>query len=332
MAHDRAQFPRRAPFGASRRLVMASDLNVALAGRYRIERELGSGGMATVYLAEDVRHRRKVALKVLRPLLAASLGAERFLREIEIAAGLHHPHILPVYDSGSADDLLYYVMPFVDGPSLRNRLTTSGALPIHEAVRIIREVAAALAYAHARGVVHRDIKPENIFLSRGHALVTDFGVAKAVRETATRSAVTGAHLTSAGATLGTPAYMAPEQATADPTLDHRVDIYVLGVVAYEILAGSAPFTGKSLQQILIAQITQRPDPLSSHRPDVPPAIEAVVMRCLEKNPADRWQDAEAIVRSLDGIATSAGVVSRARAIFAQVAAVRRRLIRATGQS
>ena len=281
-------------------------LAAALTGRYRVTRELGAGGMATVYLAEDTKHHRQVAVKVLRPELAASLGPERFLREIEIAARLHHPHILPLYDSGGADDVLFYVMPFVEGQSLRDRLAKAGALPIDEATRIIREVADALAYSHQHGVVHRDIKPENVLLSGSHALVTDFGVAKAVSDAAAAS-----NLTATGVALGTPAYMAPEQATADPSLDHRVDIYALGVMGYEILAGRAPFLGTNPQQIIAGHLTQRPDALSIHRHTVPPGLEAVVMRCLEKNPGDRWQSADDMLRALDAMATLSGPVTAA---------------------
>lgn len=279
-------------------------LDAALNGRYRIERELGAGGMATVYFADDLRHHRPVAIKVLRPDLAASLGAERFLREIDIAAKLHHPHIVPLYDSGGADDVLFYVMPLVEGHALRDRLK-SGAFSIEEGTRIIREVADALAYSHRQGVVHRDIKPENILLSSGHALVMDFGVAKAVSDATGSAAMTGT-----GVTLGTPAYMAPEQATADPNLDHRVDLYALGVMAYEILAGRPPFSGNA-QQVIAAHLTRKPDPLSAHRNTVSPALEAVVMRCLEKNPADRPQSADDVLRALDAAATTAAAVTAA---------------------
>jgi tetratricopeptide (TPR) repeat protein len=273
-------------------------LDAALTGRYRIERELGAGGMATVYIAEDLRHRRQVAVKVLRPELAASLGAERFLREIEIAARLQHPHILPLHDSGNAGDVLFYVMPLVDGQSLRDRLVKGGALSIEEATRIIREVADALAYSHRQGVVHRDIKPENILLSSGHALVTDFGVAKAVSDSQAASNLTGT-----GVSLGTTTYMAPEQATADPATDHRADIYALGVMAYELLGGQPPFTGNP-QQVLAGHLTRRPEALSAHRATVPPALEAIVMRCLEKNAGDRPQSADEVLRALDAIATT----------------------------
>ena len=220
-------------------------LKAALANRYAIEHELGAGGMATVYLAEDLKHERKVAVKVLRPDLAAVLGVERFLREVRIEANLSHPHILPLYDSGEADGFLYYVMPYVDGESLRDKLSREGELPIAEAVRILREVADALSHAHEQGVVHRDIKPDNVMLSGRHAMVTDFGVAKAVSQATGRE-----QLTTAGVAIGTAAYMAPEQAAADPNVDHRADIYAFGVLAYEMLTGRPPFTGTSPQMVL----------------------------------------------------------------------------------
>ncbi|MGH7497397.1 MAG: protein kinase domain-containing protein [Gemmatimonadales bacterium] len=269
-------------------------LRAALAERYRLERELGQGGMATVYLAEDLKHRRKVALKVLRPELAATLGPDRFFREIEVAARLQHPHILPLHDSGEAQGFLYYVMPFVEGQNLRGRLSRQGELPIHEAVKLLAEVADALAYAHAQGVVHRDIKPDNVLLSGRHALVTDFGVAKAVSEATGRQA-----LTTAGIALGTPAYMAPEQAAADPNLDHRVDIYALGVMGYELLTGRPPFTGLSSQEVLAAHVTQQPEPVATRRPAVPDVLAAVIMKCLAKRPADRWQSADEVLNQLE---------------------------------
>ncbi len=269
-------------------------LRAALADRYRLDRELGQGGMATVYLAEDLKHRRKVALKVLRPELAATLGPDRFFREIEVAARLQHPHILPLHDSGEAQGFLYYVMPYVEGQNLRGRLTRQGELPIHEAVKLLAEVADALAYAHAQGVVHRDIKPDNVLLSGRHALVTDFGVAKAVSEATGRQA-----LTTAGIALGTPAYMAPEQAAADPNLDHRVDIYALGAMGYELLAGRPPFTGLSSQEVLAAHVTQQPESVATRRPAVPDALAAVIMKCLAKRPADRWQSADEVLSQLE---------------------------------
>ena len=278
-------------------------LKSALASRYSIEREVGAGGMATVYLAEDLKHHRQVAIKVLKPEYAATVGPERFLREIEIAAQLHHPHILPLHDSGDAGGFLYFVMPYVPERSLRSRLDTEGRLPIADAVRVLRDVADALAHAHQRGVVHRDIKPENVLLSGHHALVTDFGVAKAMSE-----AADGQHLTGAGITLGTPTYMAPEQAAAEPNLDHRLDIYALGVLAYEMLTGRPPFERPTVPQLLTAHMTQAADPVSRHRDDVPPELEQVVMRCLEKEPADRLQSAEEFLAQLEKLTTpTAGV-------------------------
>ncbi len=275
-----------------------SRLAAALAGRYAIERELGQGGMATVYLARDLRHERQVALKVLRPELAASLGPERFLREIKLAAQLQHPHILPLHDSGEASGFLYYVMPYVEGESLRGQLARRGELPVHDAVKILIEVVDALAYAHEHGVVHRDVKPDNVLLSGRHALVTDFGVAKAVSEATGRQ-----QLTTEGVALGTPTYMAPEQAIGDPGIDHRADIYAVGVVAYELIVGHPPFSGRPSQEILAAHVMQPPPPLSAQRPACPPALEAVIMRCLEKRPADRWQSAEELLAQLEPLAT-----------------------------
>jgi tetratricopeptide (TPR) repeat protein len=257
--------------------------------------------MATVYLAEDLRHRRKVALKVLREDLAATLGTERFHREIQIAARLQHPNILPLLDSGEAADFLYYVMPYVEGQSVRERLAREGALPVGDTVRILRDVVDALTEAHVHGVVHRDIKPENIMLRGRHALVTDFGVAKAVSEATGRQT-----LTTAGVALGTPAYMAPEQATADPHLDHRVDIYALGAVAYELLTGRPVFMGTTPQMVLAAHVTEAPVPITRYRETVPRALEALVMRCLEKRPADRWQSAEELLPQLEALATPSG--------------------------
>jgi serine/threonine-protein kinase len=273
-------------------------LAAALADRYRIERELGQGGMATVYLAEDLKHHRKVAIKVLREDLAASMGSARFLREIEIAAQLQHPNILPLLDSGDADGFLYYVMPYVTGQSLRERLAREGELPVHEAVRLITEVVDALAHAHEHGVVHRDIKPDNVMMSGRHALVADFGVAKAVSEATGRSTVT-----TLGVAVGTPAYMSPEQAAADPHIDHRSDIYAVGAMAYELLTGRPPFVGATPQQVLAAHVTEAPDPVGKRRPGIPPALEALIMRCLAKRPADRWQTAGELHAALEPFAT-----------------------------
>jgi serine/threonine-protein kinase len=273
----------------------------ALQDRYLLERELGSGGMAIVYLAQDLKHRRKVAVKVLRTELAATMGPERFLREIEVAAGLQHPHILPLHDSGEAHGFLYYVMPAVEGHNLRHRINSQGELPIHEAVKILLEVTDALAYAHSQGVVHRDIKPENILVSGRHALVTDFGVAKAVSE------ATGRHaLTTAGVALGTPAYMAPEQAAGESNIDQRVDIYALGVLGYELISGRPPFTGRTSQEVLAAHVTQSPAALCTYRPACPADLEAVIMKCLAKRPADRWQTAEQLLSALEPLATPSG--------------------------
>jgi Tol biopolymer transport system component len=282
-------------------------LQEALADRYRIERELGAGGMATVYLAEDLRHHREVALKVLRPEIAATLGAGRFAREIEVAARLQHPNILPLLDSGEADGFFFYVMPYVEGESLRDRLARGGELPIPDAVRILMEVADALSEAHARGVVHRDIKPDNVMLRGRHALVTDFGVAKAV------TAATGHQLlTSTGVALGTPTYMAPEQAIADPHQDHRVDIYALGVLGYELLTGRAPYAATTAQEMLAAHVTAEPEPVEKLRPAVSPALAAIVMKCLAKKPADRWQTAEEVLEHVEPLATPSGGTSPAQ--------------------
>ncbi|HQR18056.1 MAG TPA: protein kinase [Gemmatimonadales bacterium] len=276
-------------------------LSAALADRYRLERELGQGGMATVYLAEDLKHHRKVAVKVLRPELAATLGPERFAREIEVAARLQHPHILGVLDSGDASGFFYYVMPFVEGETLRDRLARAGELPVHEAVRLLGEIAEALAVAHRAGVVHRDIKPENVLLSGRHAMVMDFGVAKAVTEASGRQ-----QLTTAGVALGTPAYMAPEQASADPQMDGRVDIYAIGILGYEMLTGHTPFHGLNPQQTLAAHVTQTPPAVGQQRSGLSPALEATIMRCLAKRPADRFQSADELVTALEPLATPSG--------------------------
>jgi eukaryotic-like serine/threonine-protein kinase len=276
-------------------------LQQALADRYRVERELGAGGMATVYLAEDLRHHRQVALKVLKPELAATLGSGRFAREIEVAARLQHPNILPLLDSGEAAGFFFYVMPYVEGESLRDRLVRGGELPIPDAVRILMEVADALSEAHAHGVVHRDIKPDNVMLRGRHAVVTDFGVAKAVTEATGRQV-----LTSTGIALGTPAYMAPEQATADPHQDHRVDLYALGVLGYELLTGRAPYEASTAAEMLAAHVTAVPEPLEKYRPTVPPALTQIILKCLAKKPADRWQSAEEVLQHLEPLATPSG--------------------------
>jgi serine/threonine-protein kinase len=260
-------------------------LTAALSDRYRLERELGQGGMATVYLAHDLKHARDVAIKVLHPQLAAMLGGERFLTEIRTTAALQHPHILPLFDSGEADGLLYYVMPYVEGETLRKRLERERQLPIDDAVRIAAETASALEYAHKRGIVHRDIKPENILLQDGRPLVADFGIALAVQQAG------GSRMTQTGMSLGTPQYMAPEQAMGERSVDARADVYALGAVTYEMLAGEAPFTGPTAQAIVAKVMTERPRPLGEVRDTVSPAVEAAVHRALQKLPADRWQGA-----------------------------------------
>jgi serine/threonine-protein kinase len=268
-------------------------LQDALARTYAIERELGRGGMATVYLARDLKHARDVAIKVLHPDLAAALGGERFLAEIRTTANLQHPHILPLHDSGEAGGFLYYVMPFVEGETLRARLERARPLPIPEALRIAREVADALAYAHSRGVIHRDIKPENILLQGGHALVADFGIALAVQSAG------GARMTQTGLSLGTPQYMSPEQAMGEKALDARTDVYALGAVTYEMLAGDPPFTGSSVQAIVARVMTDRPAPIRTTRDTVPPHVEAAVMTALAKLPADRFEGAREFVAALE---------------------------------
>jgi TolB-like protein/tRNA A-37 threonylcarbamoyl transferase component Bud32 len=272
-----------------------SRLRGTLSWQYEIEREVGAGGMATVYLARDLKHDRQVALKVLRPELTAVLGPDRFPREIRIVAQLQHPNILPLHDSGEADGFLYYVMPFVDGESLRERIDREGRLPIGEGVRLLREVVDALASAHARGIVHRDIKPDNVMLSGRHAVVTDFGVAKAVSDSG------GEKLTTVGIAVGTPHYMAPEQAMGEALVDHRADIYAIGVLAYEMLTGRPPFAGKSSQGVLSAHVLERPTDVREVRPGIPAPVADAVMRCLEKEPADRWQSADEMLRQLEAV-------------------------------
>jgi eukaryotic-like serine/threonine-protein kinase len=267
-------------------------LTTALADRYRVERELGAGGMATVYLAHDIKHERDVAIKVLHPDLGAALGSERFLSEIRTTARLQHPHILPLLDSGAADGLLYYVMPYVTGETLRARLERERQLPIDEALRIAREVANALEHAHKQGIIHRDVKPENILLQDGAAVVADFGIALAVQSAG------GARMTQTGLSLGTPQYMSPEQAMGERTIDARSDIYALGAVTYEMLAGEPPFSGSSTQAIVAKVLTERPTPLRTTRDTVPSSVDDAVLQALAKLPADRWTSAAEFARSL----------------------------------
>ena len=275
-------------------------LQAALTGRYTIEHELGRGGMATVYLAQDLKHGRPIALKVLRPELAAALGPGRFLREIEIAARLTHPNILPLHDSGEAGGLLYYVMPYVDGESLRSRLAREGPLPLDQALEIAREVASALGYAHEHGVVHRDIKPENVLLESGHAVVADFGVARAVWELA------GDRLTETGIAVGSPAYMSPEQAGAEERLDGRSDIYALGCVLYEMLVGEPPFTGPTPRAVAAKHLRQSVPSARITRPGVPAAVDRVIRTALAKVPADRFSDAAHFAAALAACAGQPG--------------------------
>src|SRR5882672_9119841 len=269
-------------------------LTTALEERYRIERTLGAGGMATVYLATDLKHDREVALKVLRPELGAVLGVERFLAEIKITARLDHPHILTLIDSGAEGGFLYYVLPFVRGESLRDKLNREKQLTLEDALTITRQVASALDYAHRQGVVHRDIKPENILLLEGEAMLADFGIALAVKEAG------GNRLTETGLSLGTPQYMSPEQATGDRTLDARSDVYSLAAVLYEMLAGEPPYTGPTAQAIVAKVITERPVPVTLHRDTVPPHVAATLQKALAKLPADRFagaaQFSEALLR------------------------------------
>jgi tetratricopeptide (TPR) repeat protein len=280
---------------------LSERLQAALGQAYQVERELGGGGMSRVFLALEVGLRRQVVIKVLPPEMSAGVNAERFRREIQLAASLQHPHIVPLLTAGSAGDLLYYVMPHIPGESLREKLAREGELPVNEALRVLRDVLDALAEAHAKGVVHRDIKPDNILLSGKHAVVTDFGVAKAVSES-----VKGSSITSFGVALGTPAYMAPEQAAADPHVDHRADIYAVGALAYEMLCGRPPFVASTPQAVLAAQVTQAPEPCTAHRPTVSPALNALVMRCLEKKAADRPQTAGDLLALVETMTTPSG--------------------------
>ena len=297
-------------------------LQSALGDSYRVERELGGGGMSRVFLAQEVRLGRQVVVKVLAPELAAGVSAERFEREIQLAAKLQHPHIVPLLTAGSQGDLLYYVMPHIAGESLRARIAHERELPVGETVRILRDVSDALAYAHGHGIVHRDVKPDNVLLSGKHALVTDFGVAKAVSSSTGTGSGT---LTSLGMALGTPAYMAPEQAAGDPTVDHRADLYAVGALGYELLAGRPPFSGMSPQGMLAAQVTATPDPVTQHRATVPPALAALIMRCLAKHPADRPQSAEEVVGQLEAMATPTGGITPQQAEISSgtAAAIRR---------
>jgi tRNA A-37 threonylcarbamoyl transferase component Bud32 len=290
-------------------LDLREQLQRSLGEAYRIERELGGGGMSRVFLALETAFQRRVVVKVLLPELAAGVSVERFRREISLAAQLQHPHIVPLLSAGESLGLPYFTMPYVDGESLRARLLRERELPVPHTVRVLRDVAAALGYAHAQGVVHRDIKPDNVLLSHGVAVVTDFGVAKALTvSTGPEAASRNPGLTSLGITLGTPAYMAPEQGAADPAMDHRVDIYAFGAMAYEMLAGEPPFTGPSPQAVLGAHIAGIPKAIGTRRPGTPPLLGHMIMKCLEKRPADRPQSADEIIGALDMLSTPSGTV------------------------
>jgi serine/threonine-protein kinase len=288
---------------------LRDELQRTLGESYTIERELGGGGMSSVFVARDNSLGRNVVVKVLPYELAATVSVDRFKREIMLSAALQHPHIVPVLSAGETDGLPFFIMPFVDGESLRTRLSR-GPLSVREAVSILKDVARALVYAHGRGIIHRDIKPDNILLSSGSATVTDFGVAKALsasREgnrpaTSTRSGT----ITLVGTSIGTPAYMAPEQAAGDPNTDHRADLYALGIVGYEMLVGTPPFHGRAPQQLLAAQLTEAPPPIATRRYDVPQALAALIMRLLEKEPANRPKSAADVARALEDPAVVSG--------------------------
>ncbi|MDE3152705.1 MAG: protein kinase [Gemmatimonadota bacterium] len=289
-------------------------LNTALAGRYRIERHLGEGGMASVYLCEDLKHDRRVALKLLKPELSAVLGGDRFVQEIKTTAALQHPHILPLFDSGVADGFLFYVMPFIDGETLRDKLNRETQLSIDEALRIARELLDALQYAHEHGIVHRDVKPENILLHGGHAMIADFGIALAV------SAAAGGRMTETGLSLGTPHYMSPEQATAEKEITARSDVYSVASVLYEMLAGQPPHVGGPAQQVIMRIITERARPVSELRKNVPPNVVAAIEKALEKLPADRFDSARAFSEALGNTGFTTARVGAAAAAGASAGA------------
>ncbi len=290
-----------------------SRLESLLSSRYRIERELGGGGMSKVFLAEEIELARKVVLKVLPPELGAVLSAERFEREVRLAASLQHPHIVTLLASGSAGGILYYTMPFVEGESLRTRLDREGELPVPDVVRMLVEIVDGLGYAHAHGVIHRDIKPDNILLSHGHAVITDFGIARALSVADEQSRLTGS-----GMSIGTPAYMAPEQAAAERDFDHRADLYSVGVLAYELLAGEPPFRGPTAQAVIAAHMTRTPPPITDLRPSVPPELAAILRRLLEKRPADRFQKTEDLLAALHAVSGPGITTTRAARVPAPV--------------
>src|SRR4051812_34227963 len=278
---------------------------------FTIQSELGGGGMSRVFVAEDMALGRRVVVKVLNPALAATVSVARFQREIMVVARLNHPNIVPILSAGEIDGLPYFIMPYIEGESLRGRIVR-GPLSLRETVGILKDVTRALAYAHSGGIVHRDIKPDNILLAGSAAVVTDFGVAKAVSAARQRGVTypqAGQTITGVGISMGTPQYMAPEQAAADPSADHRVDIYALGIVAYEALVGSPPFHGRTPQALLAAQLTELPAPLAARRYDVPVALADLIMKCLEKDPADRPRSATEVLHVLDSAEAVAGPIA-----------------------
>ena len=279
---------------------LLADLQAHFDGKYVLERELGGGGMSRVFVARDERLDRRVVIKLLPPQVTATISAERFKREIMLAAGLQHPNIVPVLSAGEFGTLPYFIMPFIDGESLRARMMR-GPLSVRETVTILKDVVRALAFAHGRGIIHRDIKPDNVLLAAGAAVVTDFGVAKALSASRQKQGVqtSAPTMTGVGTSLGTPAYMAPEQAAADPSTDHRADLYALGIVAYEMLTGAPPFHGRTPQALLAAQLSEKPAPLTSRRYDVSVPLSTLVMQCLEKEPANRPKSANDVLRMLD---------------------------------
>jgi serine/threonine-protein kinase len=279
---------------------LLSDLQAHFADKYVLERELGGGGMSRVFVARDARLDRRVVIKLLPPSVTATISADRFKREIMLVAGLQHPNIVPVLSAGEFGTLPYFIMPFIEGESLRSRMMR-GPLSVRETVTILKDVVRALAFAHGRGIIHRDIKPDNVLLASGAAVVTDFGVAKAISASRQQQGVrtSAPTMTGVGTSLGTPAYMAPEQAAADPSTDHRADLYALGIVAYEMLTGAPPFHGRSPQALLAAQLSEKPAPLTTRRYDVSAPLSTLVMQCLEKEPAKRPKSANDVLRMLD---------------------------------
>jgi len=298
-------------------------VRTTLGAGYRVESELGHAGMSRVFVAEELALGRRVVVKVLPREMVYAVSAERFRREIQLVASLQHPNIVPVLVGSESGEMLWYTMPLVEGESLRAKLDRDHQLPIPEAVRLLSDIADALSYSHQHGVVHRDLKPENVLLSGRHAFVTDFGIAKAL----SAAAVGKGALTSAGVVLGTPAYMAPEQAAADPTADHHIDLYTLGLIGYEMLTGTHPFAGRRAQQMLTAHAMEKPPPVAQKRPDVPPRLASLVMGLLEKRPTDRPESAEAVVRELETLATS-GETTGPRAASRQESAHRKIVIAA----